>query len=374
MTRWFLPILSLLWGFVSIGAITSDQSYLSNLSDTIRKLRPNLPGLSESAEQAALQFVAGGNLWVAGRQPDWIGEACGRAGGLMAIGPLGNRSPVKHDIILDAVPGRFEETDSTFIDNWQKQGATVVKFASSAGLFHGKFPLDTLANTVELWTWTGEFIAACTRLGKMPIVYESYGLPGGIARGKKYQGQKFHSDLTIAPIGHGVLGGAYLGQIESMLLKLQTTQWPKLIQAADQWSKVPPSAATSLVIGHLFPQHLQDARTHAMCDFITVPTTDETNLLAMAHGSKFILYLGYQTAPQKLVQQARGVELNLVYTSVQPARPPEPSNNILYIDPGWPLADGCVAVAGYDIPILPASGILQAAIFWTIASQKPGQE
>jgi hypothetical protein len=31
----------------------------------------------------------------------------------------------------------------------------------------------------------------------MPVLYQSYGLPGGPERGKKYEGKKFHEDLTI---------------------------------------------------------------------------------------------------------------------------------------------------------------------------------
>jgi hypothetical protein len=62
--------------------------------------------------------------------------------------------------------------------------------------------------------------------------------------------------------------------------------------------------------------------------------------------------------------------VKLVYSDVQPGQPPEPASSILYIDPGWPLADGCVTVPGYDISILPASGAIQAAIYWTIASER----
>ena len=59
-----------------------------------------------------------------------------------------------------------------------------------------------------------------------------------------------------------------------------------------------------------------------------------------------------------------------VYSDVGPAQPQEPASNILYIDPAWPLTDGCVTVPGYDIPILPASGVIQAAIYWTIVSER----
>jgi hypothetical protein len=101
------------------------------------------------------------------------------------------------------------------LDEWQEKGATVIRFSSPAGVFGDHFPVDTVANIIDLWTWTGEFVAACTRLGHMPVLYQS-----------------------------------------------------------------------------------------------------------------------------------------------------------LYIDPGWPLADGCVTVPGYDVPSLPASGVVQAAIYWTVASER----
>jgi hypothetical protein len=70
------------------------------------------------------------------------------------------------------------------------------------------------------------------------------------------------------------------------------------------------------------------------------------------------------------VEQAKTMGVKLVYCDVQPAQPPEPASHIAYIDPGWRLTDGCVTVPGYDIPILPASGVVQAAVFWTIASER----
>ena len=57
------------------------------LKCTIEQTRSNLATLAKSADRAATELVSGGNLLVAGRQPDFIAEACGRAGGLMAIAP-----------------------------------------------------------------------------------------------------------------------------------------------------------------------------------------------------------------------------------------------------------------------------------------------
>ena len=344
------------------------ENYLSALQSVIAQTRPNLAPLAKSADRAAHEFVSGGSLWVAGRQPDFITEACGRAGGLMAIAPLDQRVPTNHDVILYAVPGSPDPGDLKLRGQWQEQGATVIQFSSPAGLYSNHFPMDTVANVVDLWTWTGEFVAACTRLGKMPVLYQSYGLPGGPERGKKYQGKKFHDDLIIKPIAADVLGREYLDQIERMLAKIGDTQMPKILQAAKWWSQ--STSATTLFTGHMFPRHAQDPRTFTFGSVAAVPAWEDKDLLDASRSPQFVLYVGYQFAPRKLMDQAKAMEVKLVYSDVQPAQPPEPASNILYLDPAWPLADACVTVPGYDVPILPASGVIQAAIYWTIASER----
>jgi hypothetical protein len=359
----------MLWQPLSwVSAAPGADSYLSRLEDTIPQTRSNLTTLTKSADRAASEFLSGGNLWVAGRQADFIAEACGRAGGLMAVAPLGRQVPANHDIVLYAVPGPLDESDLKILNQWREKGATVITFSSAAGVYNRYFPVDTVANVIDLWTWTGEFVAACTRSGKMPVLYQSYGLPGGPERGKKYQGKRFHDDLTIKPIPAGVLGRQCLDQIETMLAKINRTQMPKILEAAEWWGQV--TSATILVTGHMFPHHGQDPRTPHMGDLVAVPAWENKDLLDSSRLPPFVLYIGYQFAPQKLLDQAKATGVKLVYFDVQPAQPPEPSSNILYIDPAWPLADGCVTVPGYDVPILPASGVVQAAVYWTIASER----
>jgi hypothetical protein len=344
------------------------ENYLSALHSTIAQTRSNLAVLAKSADRAAAEFAAGGNLRVAGRQADFIGEACGRAGGLMAIAPLNQGSPTNHDVILYAVPGSPNAEDQEVIDEWQARGATVIQFSSRAGLYRGHVPVDTVANVINLWAWTGELVAACTRQGRMPVLFQSYGLPGGPERRKKYQGKRFHDDLTIKAIPPEVLGRDYLDRIDHLLTRIGDTQMPRIIQAAGWWG--PATSATILVTGHMFPRHAQDPRALCPGTLVTVPAWEDKELLDVDHPPQLVLYLGYQFAPQKLLDQARAHGVKLVYWDVQPAQPPEPASNIIYIDPAWPLADACVLVPGYDIPILPASGVIQAAIYWTIASER----
>lgn len=85
------------------------------------------------------------------------------------------------------------------------------------------------------------------------LTYQSYGLPGGPERGKKCQGQRFHDDLSVQPVAVGVLGRQYLDQIQRMLEKLDLTQKPKLLLAAQWWKQA--GSASTLVTGHMFPRH-----------------------------------------------------------------------------------------------------------------------
>ncbi|HEY3914166.1 MAG TPA: hypothetical protein VGN61_06735, partial [Verrucomicrobiae bacterium] len=249
------------------------DSYIARLQDAISQCRDHLPAFTQSAELAASGFLAGGNLWAAGRQPDFIAEACTRAGGLMAIAPLGDRVPARHDVILYAGTDPLNDHDRKIFDDWREKGATVIPFCSPARLFRNKFPIDTVVNIAKAWTWTGEFVAACTRMGKMPTLYKSYGLPGGYERAKKYEGKRFHDDLTIQPIAAGVLGKQYLDEIQRMLARIQETESIKMSRAAEWWARA--KSAETLVTGHMFPFHGEDPRTIHICDFVRVPARED---------------------------------------------------------------------------------------------------
>jgi hypothetical protein len=365
IAKFFLCFVILLHPEIFAGSARA-QNYLADLQNAITQSRGNLPALTQSAEGAAREFVAGGNLWAAGRQPDFVGEACERAGGLMAVGRLAQQVPANHDIVLYAVPGALDDSDRKIVDDWRTRDVTVVTFSSAAGLYHEKVPIDTVINVIELWVWTGEFVAACARLGKLPVLYQSYGLSGGYERATKYKGKRFHDDLTVKPIPTGILGNEYLDQIQRMLGRLQAAEMPRLDRAAEWWRNA--KSSTVLVTGHMFPMHGDDPRAIRVCDFVKVPAREDKKLLD-GNPPEFVLYLGYQSAPQKLLDEVKTTEIKLVYTDVQSGEPAQPSDNILYIAPGWPLSDGCVSVPGYDISILPASGVVQAGIYWTIVSK-----
>ena len=60
-------------------------------------------------------------------------------------------------------------------------------------------PTFTCANAVVMWTWCAEFFAACTQLGKTPVMYKSYLAPGGYERAARYKSDRGHFDPQSVP-------------------------------------------------------------------------------------------------------------------------------------------------------------------------------
>jgi hypothetical protein len=84
--------------------------------------------------------------------------------------------------------------------------------------------------------------------------------------------------------------------------------------------------------------------------------------------AQFQTVFGYREAPQLAIDASQLRHTKLLYTSVERARD-DKADYILYIDPHWPAADACVTISGYDVPALPQSGVMQAAIYWSLIAE-----
>jgi len=365
-------------------------NYIQLLNQGVYDCRKQLPDITLSAEKIASRTIAGGRLWVAGRQSDFISEVSGRAGGLLCINPLDVKSLRSDDSILYAVAGELNSEDLTLLRTWNDKGIYVAAFASGVlpqdANRHGRTvliknsispglpvnydskqmlcPVDTVLNVLNVWMWTGEFASASLRRGKMPVFYQSYGIEGARKRAEKYTGSVFHNDVNIPPIAPGVLGKAYVDAVQTSLHNIVTRDSNVLNDAVVAWCKAEQDLTAAWVVGHMFPVHFQDTRSPQPIPFKTA--WHDQKLAVPVTSKQFVLYLGYQYAPQLLIDQAAAEGFILAYASVQSAHPSPAVTNIIHIDPAWPLADACVNVPGYDIPILPASGVIDAAIYWSL--------
>jgi len=371
---------------------TPSVQYLTLLQERIKHTREQMPQLTASAEAAAKRVVGGRHLYVAGSQleADFPKEMVTRAGGLMGIAPPPKLLD-RGDVVLYAAPSKIKVGDQVKITHWREQGAYVIAFASK-NLSDNKYfppdalidsgdsegltlkdgtlcPVDTVINVVNAWAWTGEFVSACTRLGKMPVLFQSYWRPGGLERANQYRGRMFHYPMPpgVGPIAAGELGGGYLAEITCCIEELKRESCPAAFPSAGRWVRERGTLAAALLVdGHMFPEHYQDVRAPRPFANMSFPLRSPP-----PNYPPLVLLIGYQNPAQLIIDASYIYRRKLIYTSVQRGRD-DNGENIIYIDPHWPMDDGCVQPQGYDIPILPASGVAQAAIYWSILAEAVG--
>jgi len=78
------------------------------------------------------------------------------------------------------------------------------------------------------------------------------------------------------------------------------------------------------------------------------------------------VHICYQHPTDALLRKARPAGARVVYVSLYADRDFTKDDGVIWIDPMWNWSDACVPLEGYDIPLLPASGIVNGAIAWEI--------
>ena len=59
-------------------------------------------------------------------------------------------------------------------------------------------------------------------------------------------------------------------------------------------------------------------------------------------------------------------------TGGRESRPLAPQPGEIHVDPYWTYGDACVEIPGYDVKILPPSGVIQTAALWMIIGEIAG--
>ena len=362
--------------------------YLIHVENGVERSRRQMPAISASADTAARRVItAGGRVYVAGSQPEFVTEMIARAGGLACVAsppPLIQQFG-RNDVMLYATRSRLAVTDLAKISRWRDEGVYVIAFASNAlspdphfrpdvlidsgeragvELAGGKIlPTDSIINLINAWAWTGEFIAACTRYGRTPVIHQSPNSPGGKERTARYLGRHFHDDLAVAPIAPGVLGNAYLDRIKRSLDALSQSS-PSPLRFAGLWLHEArrSSAAVALMTGPLFPDHFRDERgPQPFRRYLPLSR-------AVSPDARFVAVVGHERPPQLQIDAAHMRRYRLFYSTVHRGKD-DMSVNIAYLDPRWPAGDACLRLRGYDVPILPASSIMQAVVYWSLLAE-----
>ncbi len=193
------------------------------------------------------------------------------------------------------------------------------------------------------------------------MFYVSYGLKDGHAWATKYKDKPFHDHLHIDPVPARDLGKQYLGYVQRMIAGIEQEQ-TKIAEAGQWVSSAPRDRRELSVMGHIYPMHFQDPQAPTLFERMSSWPRRKHDKPA-----RFMLLLGYQYPPDLYMDAMRGGD-RLIYTTQEMSKHPTGAS-VLYIDPHWPLADACCRIPGYPIPVFPASGVSQAAIYWSVVGE-----
>lgn len=356
---------------VLTGALS--DSYLLRTADALDRMKEDIPIMVKGADSVAKRIVAGGKLY-AGGNPALVSEITGRAGGLMLTTGLPEKINVDTDAIIFFVDSDhlLPSESSAMGACWVVLGVTQPVEGATTLMMRDYGISPTLTMAIQAWMFTGELISACTRLGKMPVLYESIGLYGGILRQQKYQGNNifWHDTHQVPQISAGLLATEYANLVSAMLRRCEARHRSDF-DTVGEWIADAKKTSRTLIMysmGHLFPDEVGKTAIGSMfrsevwnAGFSYIPEPKDV----YAKGD-VVIHIGYQHPPRTMLERAENAGAKAVYVAPYMDRDFPTDENTVWIDPMYPFSDACVPIDGYDIPALASSGVINSAIAWEI--------
>ena len=374
------------------------MGYLETLLAGAEGLRERLPAVSDSAGRVAARLAAGGRLSLASVRPDFASEGFIRSGGLMLAeewSPGAALSP--EDTVILGWSGAGPARELELLQQLRSTGALIAAIGPAAwpgadpragdlflessiplpeavtAPFGGRgYPLTSLQNVLLLWVLTGEIVAALTRTGRMPAMYQSVLVPGARDRNARFADSPFHETHQVPAIPPGRLGADYLDRIGAILRSLIEEEAEAIEAVGAACARVLEAGGRihAGLISH-FPMYQLGPPGDPPYMRPLAPLQGESPQVAeleekLRPGDLFF-FLGYYRRPVDAYVAARraGARIVEVITGDGTDGPPQPDH---VIRPKWPFGDAVTPVPGYDVEILPGSGIVQAAIYWAVVA------
>lgn len=401
---------------VDYGQTAQTDAYQRWMLSCIDGVYADLPNITTTAEAAANLYVKQNYPLVLAGAPGFCSEAYGRAGGVMPIVWIKYWRQNEPAVVLYALREEALADDYQTINRLVARNCQVILFARKSllddaakagikplgavdihaaeqgGLFQAAdkqwvVPTDPVARMVAEWCWLGEFVAACTRLGKMPVIWKSNGAENGLVWNNAYRGKRYH-DAVPEVVGKGILGKAYLDALCGDLRTLYAVELGRIVQVA-KWATEAKAAGRNIYTfanGHgvlLDPGCPHDPRFFRQLSTENYTVDPAVTLAA----GDVILYVGqgglpiewgsfagkdlpgdWRKAGVKVAWSFGNLQTREFVRNVALIKPDEP-----FIDQHFRFADGSVWLDNYGIGILPDSGITSEAVLWLATAEVYGE-
>jgi hypothetical protein len=393
---------------------TAAATYLEALAGKLVETRARVPELAKLAEELAERHLRGGVI-----KFPWIGstleqELSGRSGGMMHTGhgPKPEKERTAEEKAADVMFFAWDDvprpTDLKRMQKEKANGVFLVGFGakdspllvehaalcdkwidSGGGANDRVVPVagerrvgktNHFTNALNGWVITGEFVGALTRAGKMPPMYKSVVMEGGLEWSAKYKDVWFHEDFTVPPQPSGAIGGMYLDRIEYLLGRLRLTQIPALQEIAAKIDAELREGRNTITAssGHMVMNYV------GRYDDALWSKNHEVHGLSEAQMKKFettpesalVLRLGTNGLEENLNAVFERLRHRVMLLTTENPSPdaafPTPKRG--GVDYGGAFPDACVWLEGYPIPILPTTGVMQVAAYEAINVEVHGRQ
>lgn len=373
--------------------------YLRTIERMLGDLDSRMDTMTAAAELVAGRLTGGGQIYAVADEEGFVSEACGRAGGIRQMKNIQHdeHPPLTgNDVILAGTLNHDPEGQAQELNGYRDIGALVIVFGSAQSsvsetadiLIDNGMPIGTnpvievtcreepvcptagVANISALWLFACELVAACTRLEKTLAMYESGGMPGGGARNNAYQDVMFHDDLMAPSVAPGVLANQFLSEMTRCFTGL-STQYPRFFQGGMLMARSLESGHRVWISGNAHHFSAQNGMPGDPGLFsLNLNDMDMAAAVDAFQSEDTFAYMGYFSYPEPFVKATRQAGMSSVWLQGGCEyryfinRPQE-----ILIDCGWKHGDACIDLPGYDILIIPPSGVVQTAALWMLVGE-----
>jgi len=381
--EWIKTVFAATWLRALGAATTPVEAYLQRARKLVEQHRRNVGRLQAPAELVAEALLAGRALDLGGGDVGWISEGLGRSGGLMVTG--------HHSPTASAHAGDVEWL-SYCARTYDLELKKAAELESKKFLVLGSGPLPAggapgfqhwtdsltpwnadanfalLGNLLSLWTLTGEVAAATARRGRTLVFWQSMFYPTlhpeFQGRNERYRGHTFHEkgEPHMDPVQPGVAARAYLDSIAAMFHDIQAQELDKIVSVGKEMARRSAShPATLLIVSHMMHNELWGEGK-----WFKEYKGDNEHLPAALGPDGYLVYLGYYDGvPPETWDAVRRAKARAAWIVV-----PLAGQNLNFeqygdvmINQHYEPGDAAIAMPGYDIRILPPSGIAQLFVY-----------
>ncbi len=376
--------------------------YIALAREALARVRQDRGAIIKLANRMAAPLLAGGNIWTPQVAEWFFNEFNYRAGGLMGLRRQGYEATCTgKDVALFALPdvrqwdprqdkllkdlmagpaqlyvvGRKEDLAVLGRKGLARfsgftGGATADEGLHAFEQVRPLCPLRQFEMLVRGWTLMGEMIAACTRGGRMPVIWMSVWMEGAHVRNhslvlsdnlrEPWNWPLFHERQYVPPLPQGYAFDAFLAEVERIVAVIQSQH--AALAKAGRWmahARRTGKKLCTVCVGHSYPRLLErpkDGRYpiewgNSVSDLArAVPPVYVRRILD--RGIKFI----YSTPYGRGAADAIGKQL--------PSHP-----NLLWLDLPWRPADQSIDIPGYSVRMCPTSSSVHTVTYFAILSE-----